>query len=85
MIGKKNVLFRKTHVMTSAIIRSFFTAIDVILRFVKHLVGMMKLISRIQASTHCTYSEIGFDNNWNGKGGLICVLKTCQNGQGLES
>ena len=32
-VEKKNVLFKKTHVMTSVISLSFFTAIDVILRF----------------------------------------------------
>ena len=32
-LKKKNVLYKKTRVMTSVISRSFFTAIDVILRF----------------------------------------------------
>ena len=44
----------------------------------------MELISNLQASTLRAYGNNSFDTNLRREYGLICVLKTCQNGQGLE-
>ena len=81
---KKNVLFKKTRLMP--VIRcSLFTAIDIFLRFCETQTSNDDTISHIQLSTPRKYSETGFDYNWHEKDGLIHVLKSYRNGQGLES